>query len=208
MNKRLVHWRQPLLVPMVLTILLVAGCSHSDTPAPVLGTLERQRLDLVAVAAEPVVALPVQEGQRVTAGTLLAQLDTRRQDALVQQARAEVELAWQRLSEMEHGPRSEAIRRARSEVEAARARRDQAQKDLRRVRELVQRAVQSQAELDRAQAQFDTSSAELHALRAHLDELLAGTRSEQIAQARARWQQASRARRRTLRGRPGRAESR
>ena len=56
------------LAPTCLIALsLLVGC-RSQEPPPVLGTLEWDRVELVSVAAEPVMAIHVHEGDGVNAG--------------------------------------------------------------------------------------------------------------------------------------------
>ncbi|MDA1379780.1 hypothetical protein PCI56_07790 [Plesiomonas shigelloides subsp. oncorhynchi] len=55
---------------------VIGGCDFAPS-SQALGTLERDRLTYPAMAAETVIAMPVQEGQAVTRGTLLVQLDPR-----------------------------------------------------------------------------------------------------------------------------------
>ena len=52
--------------------LMSAGCSRGYRDMEVLGTLERDRLDLTAESNERIVELPVPEGDRVPEGALPA----------------------------------------------------------------------------------------------------------------------------------------
>ena len=71
------------------TIVFLQACMQPDTPEA-LGTLERDRIVLKATADEIIIAEPVPEGSQVSRGTLLVQLDSRRQSARVAKARAEL----------------------------------------------------------------------------------------------------------------------
>ena len=64
----------------VLAALPLAGCGNHAEP-PSVGTLERDRYDLVAEAYEPIAQILVKEGDHVTAGQPLLKLDTSRIDA-------------------------------------------------------------------------------------------------------------------------------
>ena len=63
-----------------LTTFLLLGCA-SKTGDEALGTLERDRVILKATASELIVSQPIPEGTMVAAGSLLVQLDDRRQQA-------------------------------------------------------------------------------------------------------------------------------
>ncbi|MGL5148785.1 MAG: biotin/lipoyl-binding protein, partial [Plesiomonas shigelloides] len=91
-----------------LCLLLLGGCDFAPS-SQALGTLERDRLTYPAMAAETVIAMPVQEGQAVTRGTLLVQLDPAHQQTLVEQASASLQAAQANLQKLEQGARSEDI---------------------------------------------------------------------------------------------------
>jgi HlyD family secretion protein len=160
-----------------------AACDGGDPPA--VGTLERDRLELVAEASEPVVERPVQEGDYVEAGTLLLQLDRTRLAAGVAQAKSVRARARARLAELVRGPRRERISEARARLQGAEGRLETARGDLARTRELREQGVASDAQRDAQRALFDEALAARDASRAGLAELLEGTTVEELAQAEA-----------------------
>ena len=169
--------------------LVVAGCSPGDD-AILLGTLERDRLELVAEAHEPIVELLVREGDRVDAGTLLLRLDPAVPEARLEQARSERARARAVLAEAVSGPRREQILAARAALAGAQARWSAAASEFDRVESLVRRSLLPQAELDRQRAARDGAQAERDAARERLRELEQGTRSEVLDQAQAALQAA------------------
>jgi len=171
------------LCAVVLT--LWCGCRAAPRDFDAVGTLERDRIDLIAEASEPIVEIAVREGATVEAGGLVLRLDPERIAAEVGQAVAARESAAARFSELENGPRIEDIAAARAAVAAAEATLKRATLDLDRVRRLRGDRVVAQAELDAAQAAFGEATAQRDRLRAQLDALLAGSRAEEIDQARA-----------------------
>ena len=50
---------------MVAAVAL-AGCSRGNGDLPLVGTLERDRIEIVAEESEPILSLDVREGDRVT----------------------------------------------------------------------------------------------------------------------------------------------
>jgi HlyD family secretion protein len=169
----------PLLVLWVVTW----GCGDAEPSA--VGTLERDRIDLVAEAPEPVVQRPVPEGSYVEQGTLLVQLDPTRLEAQVAQAQGARGRAEARLAELVRGPRRERITEARARLQGAQGRLDTARGDLDRVRELSAQGVASSAQLDQQRAAYDEALAARDAARATLTELLEGTTAEELDQAEA-----------------------
>lgn len=162
----------------------LAGCSPDGPPAAV-GTLERDRLDLVAEAPEPVTARPVAEGAQVEAGALLVQLDPARLAAQLAGAESARGRAAARLAELVRGPRSEAIAEGRARLQGAEGRLTTARRDLARAEELLARSVASQQRVDAERARFDEALAARDAARASLDALLEGTTGEELRQAEA-----------------------
>lgn len=171
---------------LLLSALLLAaltGCTDADKP--LLGTLEWDRVSLPAEASEVLLRIAVAEGERVEAGQLLLELDPRRQDARIAQARAEVEQATAHLAELSNGARSETIDAARADLARNRAELTDAERSFSRIAELYQRKQVAIAELDRARAARDQASAATRSTEAQLRELTNGTRPEQLEQAAA-----------------------
>ena len=170
----------------ILTILAVvlAGCAP-DGDAVLLGTLERDRIELVAEGQEPILEVLVREGDRVAQGQLLVRLDPAATDARLAQARAAVAQAEGLLAERVTGPRREEILAARARLAGAQARLDAADKEYQRLVELVDRRLLPQNDLDRQRAARDGALAERDAAREELLALERGTRSEVLDQAQA-----------------------
>jgi HlyD family secretion protein len=168
---------------MLVACMLLAACGKHAPQA--LGTLEYDRINLPAPAAERIIAIKASDGERVRAGQLLLKLDpahTRAQlDAALAQARQQQEL----LRELQIGPRSEDIAKARANLAAAQASAREARAYYKRLLGLKGRDFVSAADLDRARAAAGSAEGQAQAERAALDELLHGNRPEEIAQAKA-----------------------
>lgn len=174
----------------LLGAALAVACAPSQEPAAV-GTLERDRFELVAESAEPVAERAVREGDTVAAGQLVLRLDDTRFRALLEQAESAEARARARLAELERGPRSERIAEARARLEGAEGTLDTARRELERTRELARQGVAAQSRLDQQRASFDRALAERDAAAAALAELVEGTTPEELAQARAALAEAS-----------------
>ena len=168
---------------MVLGALVLACCARHD-PNTLPGTLERDRVELVAEANETIVSLPFAEGAAVKAGDVIVVQDRALSAAEVDAARAQLAEAEARVEELKNGPLPTTIRAAAARRDAARAARDDAARERDRLLGLVTRSLVSKSEADRQVAAADTAEAELHAAEADLRELQQGTRAEQVAQAR------------------------
>lgn len=171
------------LAALVLTSAL-AGCADRGD-APLLGTLERDRLEMTAEAPEPLVELSVREGDRVNAGQVLARLDAATVDAQLAAARAREAEARARLKEAERGPRTEAIAQARARRDSRRIALDVETREYTRVEGLIADRLVARSTLDRQREARDRAAAALSEADAALLELTRGTRAEQLEQARA-----------------------
>ncbi|HTP39917.1 MAG TPA: HlyD family efflux transporter periplasmic adaptor subunit [Steroidobacteraceae bacterium] len=171
-------------VPIALTCLLgslLPGCGASR-PAPLVGTLERHRLEIASPVAEQVVELDVREGDRVTKGQLLARMDPGTAAQARAAAAAEVERQRKRLDELQRGARTEEIRAAQAQLAAAQAKAAQASREYARQAGLAAQGIVSQSQFDQQRAARDAALADQNAAAADLKLLQEGTRSEQIAQ--------------------------
>ncbi len=175
-------------VGILLIALFVTGC-HRDLPTQALGVLEWDRIELVATAAEPIVAVAVSEGQRVEQGALVLQIDDRKAVAELERLQGALGESGARLAELVRGPRQEEIDQARAVVVGTESVLWEAQVSRQRSQSLVGRKLASQAELDRADTQLQTARSDRDAARQALDRLLNGTTREELDQARARVEQ-------------------
>jgi HlyD family secretion protein len=163
--------------------LALAACGNDG--APLLGTLERDRVELVAEAQEPIVEVAVREGQHVQAGALMLRLDPAAATARLAHARGLALQAERRHAELVAGARSEAIREARAVRDGAASRAAAEAKEFDRVGKLVADGMLPASALDRQRALADGAAADLAAARERLAELERGTRAEVLAQAAA-----------------------
>lgn len=171
------------LAALLLAVVTLAGCSKPSPQA--LGTLEFDRITLPAPVAERVVAIEVHEGEPVRAGQPLLRLDPARTRAELATAQAQARQQRERLAELEAGPRREDIDRARANLAAAQAQAREARAYYARLAPLKGNGYVAAADLDRARAAAGNADGQVAAAQAALDELLHGTRPEQLAQARA-----------------------
>lgn len=174
---------------MVLGLLAVlAGCGRDDAKA--LGTLEWDRITVPAPAAEVIASIYVREGQQVTAGTSLMQLETTRTAAQLAALQAQSAQAGQALLELERGPRSEDIEQARATLSAARAQAADATAYLARLQPLGRQQLVAAADVDRARAAAGNAQGAVRAAGQALLALELGTRVEQVGQGQAALQAA------------------
>jgi HlyD family secretion protein len=168
----------------IISVLLATACNRTETTYMV-GTLERDRIDITVESSEPITNIPVRDGQEVAAGTLVLEQDPARAAARLAQQVALSKQAAARLAELERGPREESIREARAKLEASRVLEVNSLADLERTREVFARGLSSQGRLDRDETNYRTAVAQVKADTEALDRLLHGTTTEELQQATA-----------------------
>ena len=172
-------------LPLAILLAVAGLAACSKQPPQALGTLEYDRITLPAPAAERIVAIQVREGEQVAAGQPLLQLDPAHTRSELAAAQAQVRQQHEVLAELETGPRVEDIDRARANLAAAQAQAREARAYYDRLAPLKGQGYVAAADLDRARAAAGNAAGQAAAAQAALDELLHGTRPEQIAQAQA-----------------------
>jgi len=174
----------------ICSSVVVAGCGNGAYDGQILGTLERDRLELIAESNEPIVEIPVREGDVVPAGATLLRQELGAMQARLDQAVAARNVAERRLAELVKGPRAQEITEARAALESARSMLNTETKEYERVQDLVTRKLVSQSALDQQRARRDGAAGTEKQATARLHLLLEGTRSEEVQQADASLKQA------------------
>lgn len=172
------------VLSLSIFILLLSGCSQENS-SQALGTLERDRITFSATSSEIIRQLPVKEGSAVHIGDVLVQLDSASQQAMLAQAIAQQAKASAYLAKLTNGERPEDIAVAQARISRATAQLTEAEKNFRRVAELVSKRLISQSEKDSALSVRDSAQAELDSAREEFAKLTAGARIEDIEQAKA-----------------------
>ncbi|MGI9225634.1 MAG: HlyD family secretion protein [Woeseiaceae bacterium] len=165
------------------TVVVIAACGDTGSEYNVVGELASDRLELIAEVNEPILEILVAEGETVTAGQLILRQDDARAQARLAEADAAVQQAQARLDELVRGPRQEQISQARANLDGATRNATFRQTEFVRAKDLLARELGSQEFYDRTKASLDAANANLELRRAQLQELLAGTTVEELAQA-------------------------
>ncbi|MFP3928376.1 MAG: efflux RND transporter periplasmic adaptor subunit [Desulfobacteraceae bacterium] len=124
---------------------------------------------------------PWREGDDVTAGEKLVEIDREVYRAEVQTARAALAVAEAKLADLKAGPRPEEINQAAANVNRWRATLEEARKAYQRHAELIKRGSTSQQSLDQARERMEVAQAELTNAREKLRMLEAGPTATDIA---------------------------
>jgi HlyD family secretion protein len=188
------------VLQLVVLVLLLASAgggywwwSESQRESSVdelilFGNVDIREVQLAFNQSDRIERLLVKEGDRVYEGQLLGVLDSRRLKAAADKAEAQVQAQRQVVARLVNGTRPEDIRKARADVDLARAELENAQRTAVRRKALAEQKAGSQQDADDARAAAATAQARLAAAQAALDLAIAGPRKEDIAEARAQLQ--------------------
>ena len=167
-------------IPVLL--LTLTACNNTDETFMV-GTLERDRVEVSVESNEPIIAIHVKDGQMMNAGDLILEQDPARLENLLAQQIALRDQAAGRLAELQRGPRPETIREARAQLESTQASAKNAAANMARAKEVFERDLSSQATYDLASTRWKTAAAAEKAANESLERLLNGTTVEELQQA-------------------------
>lgn len=195
-------FKAPILLTMAVLIIFISACSFGQDPTPepvpVTSAVQQPRVvsaeafvvpqkeaDLAFEVGGRVVSLPIEEGDQVKAGEILAELDNATQKTALTQAEANVSQVEAQLAEA-------AARLAEAEANLAKVKAPPTQQQIAQLQAGLARAEAVLAELvagptseEIAQAQAAVQTAQ-----AQLNELLADPRQEDLQAAAARVMQA------------------
>ncbi len=173
---------------LLAAVLLGCGCSHQEPGLS--GVIEYDLVEIRATDFATVVALPVERGQLISAGTVIARLDPTEQALRLAASKAAVDASIAAQQLLLSGTRSEQIKQAQAQLNEAESRWHEAELNLRRERRLLEQNLTSAAALDHAIANRDAAAAEVERRHAQLEELRNGARMEELDQAAAQTDQA------------------
>lgn len=184
---------------------MAGGCHKNGTDANIArvsGQVEAVEVQVAPDVGGRIVEIPINEGDRLKQGDIVARLDTRDIDLAIRRAQAERSQAEAQLRLLQAGSRSEDVRQAEAQSAAAAADVSSAEvdlaaaeADLQRFERLLQSNSGSQKQRDDAAARRDiardrvaSARARERAAREGVARLQSGARPQEIDAARARVQ--------------------
>jgi HlyD family secretion protein len=179
---------------LATTLLLFAtltACSGDDTPPGqvlLAGTVEAREVGLAFRVNGRIDSLGTDEGQVVSKGQTVAQLDAEPYRLAVERAAAETRAAREALAALQAGSRKQEIRAAQAALAAARAELAYARSDLDRIERLVRQKLAPQERLDQTQLRVRSARAGVTRAQEELALLREGPRQEDIRRAQAQFE--------------------
>ena len=166
---------------LILASALLTACSpawKNSSDASASGTIDTDEVHVASRYGGRVENILAQEADTLHAGQVIAELDAAELKARRDQAAAA-------LAELEAGPRREEMEAAKHDWESLTAEWELAKADAKRADELFANKTIAETEHDRAVRRAEALERSVAAAKSRFDLLLAGTRPERIARARA-----------------------
>ena len=180
---------------LYILIALLAGLSvagyalwtNMGDPAEFVasGVVEADDIHVGSKVGGRVLRVTAREGQRVQAGDVLVLFEPDELKASLAEAQASLKQAEAKLAELKAGYRREEIDQAKAEWLAAKTQYENAERFRRRMKDLDERGLVAHQEYDDAGAKAEADEQKTRSTREKYDLLLAGSRKEEIDQARA-----------------------
>ena len=174
-----------LLVLFVLGVLgaiaygLYKSNQHNEPGVITLqGQMQMQQTSIAAKVAGRIANIMVTEGDTVTVGQQLIEMDSPEINAKINQARAGKQIAQSQLDKAENGARPQEIAQAKAAWQANKAASDLAENTYQRVNRLYEEGLMARQKRDEAYAQYLATQDQTEAARLQYDLALEGARSE------------------------------
>jgi len=175
-------------------LLLALACQGSGNARIQLsGNIEVIPVEASFRTAGKVLERPVDEGQVVQAGQLLARLDAKDLEQQVAMRRADTATAKAVLDAALAGSRKEEIEASKAALEQATADLRRLEPDEARLRDLQQKGIVSVRDFEAIRASLEAARAKVRQIEQQYTLVRKGPRNEDIAQVRARFEQAQQA---------------
>lgn len=179
-------------IPVVLILAGIAAAAfyvHASreeaSTLTLYGNVDIREVELAFRVPGRLASMDVEEGETVTAGQRLAQIDPQPYEDALAAAEAGVLQARANVDKLESGARPQEVQQARAAVREADAAAKDAERNFERQKGLVESGAASQRILDAAAAQHDATAARLASAREALALAEEGFRAEDIVAARA-----------------------
>jgi len=182
-------WMPAVLLCSAATLAL-AACGKQPAGLEASGTIEATSVQVSSRAAGEILGMAASEGQAVSRGDLLAEIDHAALDLQLGQARSGVELAQAQLSLLTNGARPEDVSQAQETVNQADQALRSAQSDFDRTSRLYAAKAATPKERDDAEARLTNARAQAAAAEQALRKLQNFARPEDVRAATARVDQA------------------
>jgi HlyD family secretion protein len=153
-------------LPAILFFALLIGCTTSEDRADAYGNFEAREIIVSAETAGKLVAFSIEEGQSIPAGAPVGLVDTVQLQLQINQLQASL------------GTLRQKTRNAEPEVNVLKRKRDNLQREIKRVGALVEAEAATRQQLDELEGQLEVVDQQIVAARANTRQLNTGILAE------------------------------
>lgn len=172
-------------------LIFAAGCTNNTgITVTASGTIEATEINVASKVGGEIMQLPVNQGDKVNTGDILAVIDHSTLDLQLKQAEAGVDLAKAQLKLLQNGARTEDIQQAEEGLKQSEAALKMAEEDAKRMVELLTSKSVTQKQKDDADTRYTVALAQNNSAKQTLKKLQQWSRPEDIQSAEARLVQA------------------
>lgn len=174
-------------------LALVWGCAAETSQSKYNGYIEAEYVYVAAPSSGWLTEVAVRQGDKVSVGNILFELDKTHQQILVQQAQQAMNQATAQVQDLEQGARPEEIKALQAQLDEAKANAKLAAIEKERVLELIQSGSASAAAGDQALQNWKAAQARVENIEAniHVAKMPARVQALKAARARQKIQQAA-----------------
>lgn len=165
----------------VRTLVVNPVTNHQESRRYTGNIVVKRTSDIGFEQSGTLVSLFVEEGQQITKGSLIAILDTKNLQVQKRETLAKRAQALAQLRELQIGPRPQTIASSRAKVRDLQEQLVLAEAKFRRRQDLFKDGAISSEQLEVVRTDVKAQKARIDEAQSQVDELLAGTRPEQIA---------------------------
>ncbi|MCM0591144.1 MAG: efflux RND transporter periplasmic adaptor subunit [Gloeotrichia echinulata DEX184] len=165
----------------VRTLVVNPVTNHQESRRYAGNVVVKRTSDIGFEQSGTLVSLLVEEGQEVKKGSLIAILDTRNLQVQKRELLAQRAQAVAQLQELQAGPRSQAIAASKAKVRDLKEQMVLAQAKFERRQNLLKAGAISSEQLEEVRTDVKAQQARVDEAQSQVDELLAGSRPEQIS---------------------------
>ncbi|WP_201594798.1 HlyD family secretion protein [Psychrobacter vallis] len=168
-----------LIIIAVIAYGLYKSNQHSEpTIVTLQGQMQMQQTSIASKVSGRIAQILVTEGDTVTVGQQLIEMDSPEINAKINQARAGKQMAQSQLDKAENGARPQEIAQAKAAWQANKAASDLAENTYQRINRLYEEGLMARQKRDEAYAQYLATQDQTEAARLQYDLAMEGTRSE------------------------------
>ncbi len=177
------------LIGLVIWGLIKDKRQISQAPTIIQGHMEVEQTPVAAKVAGRIANIHVKEGDKISVGTLLIEMDSPEINAKIEQAEAGKAMAQSQLDKANNGARPQEIEMAKYQYEAAQSAADLAKVTFERIDRLASEGLMSRQKRDEAYTNYIASSDKAKMAKAQYSLAVTGARNEDKSAAEAQVKQ-------------------